>query len=310
MERSTWIFLAAMLTPALVCAQTDTIRRADGSQVSVSKSGNGFERTVRIPSANGGMVPNETVEERVLSKDASGSVIERYITRYDQNGNPGEREKVRIEEKTSAGGSTITTTTYRSNVNGRLDLAERSVAEARKSGESVSTVTSIERPTLNGSLEAVERRESSADKSGDTTRETSTVYRRDANGHFSPALRQTAERTETADGKVSENVAQYEPGPSGNMSLTRQTVSSAVKAGDGSLQKEVSVYETVAPGRAGDGFSPKPVLREQQLIESKPVPGGGVVESVGVRRPSAQDPGKVSGSFQKISESTCKGECK
>jgi hypothetical protein len=257
-------------------------------------------------SINGRVTPLERVEERVIEQDGSRRVIERFIRRYDPNGNPGQTEKIRIEERKTPDGVTATETlTWRADVNGRLQLAERARGETRPAGDAVSSDLSIERPTLNGAFETVEKRSATERKTAQGVRQETVTWRRDAEGRFSEALRQVTERT-GQDGRATENQAQYEAGPAGKLELTSQTVSRSVKNADGSERTELDVYRVWVPGRP---TAESPRLIEQQLVERRPGADGTVVESVSVRRP-APDGSNPSGAYRKIGGRVCAGECK
>jgi hypothetical protein len=268
---------------------------------------NGATVTVETaPSANGRRVPLERIEERVVEQDGSRSVVERTIRRFDQNGNPAQTEKVRIEERKSADGTASTeTVTWRADINGRLELAERARAEARPSAAGLRTETTIERPTLNGAFEPREKRSTTERKSDGRVQRETVTWRPDSNRRFGEVLRQVTERTER-DGRTTENTAQYEVGPAGKMEIALQSVSRSVKNADGSERVEVDLFRNVVPGRPRAG---EPGLIEQQLVERRPGAGGTVVESVSVRRP-LPDGSQPAGAYQKIAERVCAGECK
>jgi hypothetical protein len=281
-------------------------RRVEGPRAVSGKLDGGSYKVESARSINGRVTPLEQVEERVLEEDGSKRVVERLIRRYYPNGDPGQTEKIRIEERKNPDGTTSTETlTWRADVNGRLELAERARGETRPAGDTVSSDLSIERPALNGAFETVEKRSATERKTGQSVRQETVTWRRDAGGRFSEALRQVTERTEQ-NGRATENQAQYEPGPAGRLELTSQTVSRSVKNADGSERTELDVYRVWVPGRP---VAPEPRLIEQQLVERRPGAAGTVLESVSVRRP-APDGSKPSGAYQKIGERVCAGECK
>ena len=299
-------FCLMMICCALVAAQSSYTYDAGGRRVESGKLNGGTYTVETAPSLNGRTAPLERVEERVVREDATTRVVERQVRRYDPNGNPGQMEKVRIEERKNPDGTTATeTVTWRADVNGRLEIAERTRAQVRPAGDVVRSDVTIERPTLNGGFEAVEKRSATERKTGPGVQQEIVTLRRDSSGRFSEALRQVTEKTEK-DGRTTENAAQFELGPTGRLELASQTVSRSVKNPDGSQRTELEVYRTGASGRVSGG---QPQLIEQQLVERRPGEGGTVVESLSVRRP-AVDGTKPSGSYQKVSERVCKGECK
>src|SRR6185436_8916082 len=79
---------------------------ASGPTFASTKSAGASSQTEYLPGINGQLVPRESVEEKVTMRDGNTKVIERFIRRYDQNGQPGGTEKIVIEEKKS--GNTVT----------------------------------------------------------------------------------------------------------------------------------------------------------------------------------------------------------
>jgi hypothetical protein len=281
-------------------------RVADGPQIEQTKSKGTVETTERMQSINGRMVPLERVDERVVRDDSTGRVVERTIHRYDATGNPTTPVKETIEEqKRPDGSSTIQTTRYRGDVNGDLQLVQKTVTELRRSGSTETSDTVVQRP-LNGSLETVEKKETVRVNDGiNGYREDATTYRRDGNGGFGVAVRQTKEHTEQS-GQATDNTAEYEIGPDGQLQLHSQSVANTVTRPDGSKDSVVNLFGRNAPGTVdSDG---KLKLFEQQVIEQKPRPGNALVETLSVRRPTVSDPNAL-GPAQQISETTCKGKC-
>jgi hypothetical protein len=279
-------------------------RVADGPQIDQTKSKNAAETTERMQSINGRMVPIERVDERVIRDDANGRVTERLIHRFDATGNPTTPMKEIVEEQKRAdGSSTIQTTRYQNDINGSQQIVQKSITETRKSGSSESSSTELQRP-VDGSLQTVEKKETVRVKEGTGFHEEDTTYRRDGNGGFGVAIRQTKEHTEQG-GQASENTAEYEIGPDGNLQLHNQSVATTVTRPDGSKDSVVNLFGRSAPGTVdSDG---KLKLFEQQIIEQKQRAGGSV-ETLSVRRPSVSDPNSL-GPTQQISETTCKGNC-
>jgi hypothetical protein len=292
--------------------QYSVTRNGDGSQVVASSAGASSTIERLIPGMNGRMVPWERVEERVVSKDATSTVTEQVIRRFDMDGRPTEPDRIRTEERLNPDGSTTrVSTVYRSDVNGASQLAERSVTTTRVSGNRTAELTTVERPSVSGTLEISERREATTEKrSGGLSEKDVVVYRPTLNGSLAAALRETVERRE-ANGKVTEDLAQFQPGATGAMQLINQTVTRSAKAADGSVTTEVDLYTTALPGRPLEANA-RPRLREQQVIERRRISGqaSAVRETVSVRRPSPDDPARLAGPPQVISESVCQGACK
>ena len=283
-------------------------RATDNSRI-VSRSGVGSsEVTEKTRSINGREVPLERVEEHVVRDDASGKVIERYIKRFDPTGNPMQSTKEIIEEqKQPGGGATVRTTTYQGDVNGRLQASERSVTQRQKSGSTETADTVVERPTLNGGFETVTRQSVVRVKEANGYQESTTNYRRNGNGDFLPATKVTVEHVESGP-QATENAAEYEIGPLGELRLHSQKVQTTVKRPDGSLDIQLSVFGQNVAGRAGSMDSGKLTLQEQDIIERKRVSGNAVVESFSLRRPTIADPNQL-GPLQHVSDTTCRGKC-
>lgn len=283
-------------------------RVADGPQL-VTRTGKGeSEFTERTRSINGREVPLEKVEERVLREDASGKVVERIIKRYDPTGNSMTPVKQLIEEqKRPDGGSTISKTTYEGDVNGRLQLAERSVTETQKSGQTETAETVVERPNINGGMAPVDRQSVVRVKSANGYQETATTYRTTQNGDFLPALKVTTEHVENG-AQSTDNAAEYEIGPSGELRLHTQKVQRTVKRLDGSEDVQLNIFGQNVAGRAGSFDSTQLTLQEQDVIERRRVADKAVVETLSLRRPTVSDPNTL-GPLQHVSQTTCRGKC-
>lgn len=303
---STWAQDSSASTATAVDINGHRVQQ--GPQVTRQAGPGYLETTEKMQSINGRMVPLERVEERVIREDASGKVVERTIRRYDAQGNPTTPVKETSEEqKRPDGSSTVQTSTYRGDINGSMQLLQKSVVETRKNGAQETTESVIQRPTINGSLETVEKQSDVAvkDASG-SYREEATTYRKNAQGEFYAAARKAIEHTQQGPTKSSDNTAEYEVGPSGQMELHGQTVSKSDLAPDGSRNIVTDRFGRNVPGTV-DGGALK--LQEQQIIERKPGSGQTLVETITVRRPSVSDP-KTLGPARQLSETVCKGNCK
>ena len=268
----------------------------------VSVNGNVTTKTDLTRTVDGRLVPWESVEERVVSDDANGRVVERIIRRYSQDGRPSPPEKQQVRERKNADGTvSATTTTFEGDLNGSYRLAARVVSEASKSGDTTNTVTTVERQTVNGSFEVVEKRQRTAD---DATQQ-ETVLRPDPQGRLRESARSTTESKE-ANGERLENTANYEIGYDGKLVLHSQSVARIRKNADGSETKEVDLYRRL-PGRADPTATP--ALEERQVIEQSRS-GNQLTETIYVQRPSINDPKRL-GALTKLQERTCTGEnCK
>lgn len=281
-------------------------RMTPGAIVMRTKHDGRTDVTEKTTSINGRLVPLERVEERVIRDDASGSVVERLVRKYDANGNPAQIEKTVIEEqKRSDGSSTTRSTTYRSNINGDFQLQEQSITETHKQGATSTAETVIQRPSVNGGLAPVERWTVVTDEQPQGKQKSTTIYRSSGNGGFYEAVRQTMAEQKKGNETI-QNTALYLPGATGEMQFDSQTVTDTVKAGDGYEVSRVNIYGRDVPGVVSPDRGPK--LKEEQTIERKPGGGNTVVETVSVRRPTLADPNRL-GSPQRISETICRGKC-
>jgi hypothetical protein len=277
-------------------------RRAVDSVYSSSTSGKVTTRTELTQSVNGRMVPLESTEERVISDDANGRVVERILRRFDANGNPTLPEKHQIQERKNADGSVSSVTTiYRGDINGSYQLGERVITESSKNANTVNSNVVVERPTVNGSMEVVEKQVRVVNEQKDATKSDVTTYRRTQDGRFTEALRVVTDAT-VSNGNREESVAQYEPADTGRLRLAAQQVTRARKNPDGSETREVDIFRDV-PGRAESSATPR--LRERQIIEQKKV-GDQLVETTLVQRPTISDPNRL-GPPSKIGERVCNG---
>src|SRR5580704_17108472 len=172
-------------------------RVADGPSVIHTKSDGRSETTEIVQSINGRSVPLERVEQRVVSEDSSGRVVERLIRRYDQTGNPTTPVKeIVAEQKRPDGSSTKQISTYRGDINGGMQLIEKSTTETQTSGSTENAETVVQRPTVNGSLDTVDKQITVKVKQPAGYTEDKTTYRRDGNGGFRETVRETIEHSD------------------------------------------------------------------------------------------------------------------
>ena len=282
-------------------------RVADGARISQTKSATGSVTTESHQSINGQSVPLERVEERVLRNDASGKVTERIIRRFDPQGNPMPSVKETIEEqKRPDGSSSIQSTTYRGDVNGNMQVIEQTMTDAHPNGSGETSETIVRRPTADG-LRTVEKRNEVVVKQGSGYQSETTTYRSDGNGGFYTAIRQTTEHTEQ-NSQSSDNSAEYEAGPGGQLQLHSQTVTQTVTHPNGSTDAVVQIFGRNVPGTVSASDGPLK-LQEQQLIETASGPNNTVVQRLSVRRPTVSDP-QTLGPAREISQTVCQGDCK
>lgn len=273
----------------------------DGSVVSTDD-----QHTQLFQNLNGRTVPLEQTDQKVLSKDAAGSVVERIVRRYDRNGQLSSTERTVIEQRVQPGGYTEQSTTYASDINGEMHETESRRVDSRTSGASTSTETVIERPTLNGAMQEVEKRSAVTETAKDRSKQDETTYRRNGNGDFYPAVRQISEETKSGNQTVTKS-ALYEPIGGEQMSLSRQSVTTTTKAADGSETTSVDYYAPSAPGVARENGA-APQLYEQDVVTRRKQADGSVLETLTARRSSISQPGRLESPI-KISETVCTGNC-
>ena len=287
-------------------SQTDVYTYdANGARVLASQQVAGPGGTEqRVRNMNGRVAPMEQVEEKVISDDANGRVVEKLVRPFDANGAPQPPQRIRItERKQPDGAKSIDTQVFHGNINGGFSLTERSQALERTTDGRVTIETQVARPTLNGGLDTVEKRSSTIVTAGEKVNADTLTYRRDNNGTFYAAAREVKE-TDNKNGVTVENTANYISGERRQLELAGQTVAETTKRADGSETRQVNVFGTGAPGRPATGQA---VLREQQIIE-KTKTATGVVETFSVRRPAVDNPNAL-GPAQKIAEKVCTGPC-
>jgi hypothetical protein len=276
--------------------------RTPGTSI-VSSDG---DHTQLMQSVNGRTIPLEQTDEKVLSKDANGTVTEKIVRKYDRNGQLSSTQRIVIDERKVADGFTQLSTTYSSDLNGGMRETERKTVESHTQGGATNTQTLIERPTINGAIQPVEKRSTVTETGKDTSKQDETIYRMSPNGEFYPAVREIKDQSKNGDQTVVKS-ALYEPIGSSDMSLSRQSVSTTSKAADGSEITEVNYYAPAAPGIAREsGASPQ--LYEQDTVTRSKAADGSIVETTSARRSSVSEPGRL-GTPQKISETICTGKC-
>ena len=257
----------------------------------------------QIQDVNGRVVPLEKSDEKILVDTKTEKIIERTIRPYDQNGNPGPIEKVRIEETKAADGSTsVMTTVLRGDLNGNMTLFEKSTKQTKISGGAQTFTGEAMRPTLNGSVEVTEKSSGTIQKSGDTISEDTSVFRKDANGRFVESAHEVTQKT-VENGNTTENRAKF-AATNGKLELAGQTVTQIQKLPDGTEVKDEIIYGTASAGRAS---APGPQIREQRRIV-KQQSAGETTETLSIRRPALGDQREF-GEFIKVGEKVCSGKC-
>ncbi|MDX2153625.1 MAG: hypothetical protein SFV54_22980 [Bryobacteraceae bacterium] len=283
--------LVLISIPALLLAQAE-------SRTSTYRGANGEAVVMPQP-------PKVKVEEKVLREDASGRVVERVVRPFDSEGRPLPIEKTVIEESKGAdGGSVVRTTVYRADISGHLKLTQRETLQVSGSKDYTQEQRIVERPDLNGGLAVAEKSQAVTQSNGSDSKRDMVVFRPALSGRFETAYREVSQ-SRTVGGRTEVQTDKYEAASTGNMTLTGQETSSTTRQPDGTMVQEVTVYGLAAPGRVAQPG--KPQLREQRVVETKPV-AGGTVETVSIRRPSVTDQ-KLPAGYTKVAETVCAG-CK
>lgn len=311
-----YVFLAAVCPLALAAQQSvqqSTTVDVNGNVISYgpaisqTETATGAQTVVTTQSVNGRTVPMEQVETRVLRNDPSEKVTERIVHRYDPQGNPLPPTRQVIDEHIKPDGSSTTdSTTYATDINGNTGVTEKSVTETQKNSSGETAETVVQRPSVNG-LETVEKQSTVLSNQPGGYQSETTTYRRDGNGSFFAAVRETTEH-KVAGSEASDNTAEYERNPEGDLQLHGQTVTHTVTQPDGLKNTVVDIYSRAVPGVV-TGSDSTLKLQERQTIDSTTGPGGGVVQTLSVQRPTVSDPGTL-GPPRQISETVCKGDCK
>lgn len=311
------LFVLLAAGSALAWAQsTVTTYTADptngGYATSSSTTSSDHTQTQTAVSLNGQRVPLEQHEEHILSSNASESVTESIVRRYDATGQLMSTERTVTDlRRLPGGGSTATATKYTSDVNGGSQPTERSTTETRVSGSTTTVDTVVDRPTLNGSFEAVEKRSAVSqsethgkDKSSSTTE---TIYRGSSDSGFREAQRTVTRETVSGDQTV-QDTTDYEPGSqNGALQFQERRVSTTSSTPDGSRSSIVDVYAPSADGTVRDPEA-APQIKQEQIITHIKKPDGSVVDTFSVREPSVSDPTKL-GDAKQVTQTVCTGKC-
>ncbi len=277
--------------------------RVEGPQITAleTPASQAVRRAETLRSANGRMVPVQTMEDKVVNPDPNNKVVERVIRKYDANGNPAQAIKVRIEQKKNPDGSTtIQSVSSQSDVNGNEQVFERATTQVRKS-TATETSTTVERATLNG-FQTVERDMRVERPTSGGSQVDATVYRRDLNGNFAPFAQDT-QQTSKSGADVSTDAAHYELGPDGKLTLYSRSVDRTRTNPDGTQVTDTDVYSRFSHDKTADINAAQPRLQEQVHRETAKGPNGEVVETVSVRGRLPLDPSRF-GTLEKVSQTT------
>lgn len=283
-----------------------------GYAVSSASSSSDHTQTQITQSLNGGQVPLEQHEQRVIRSDSTGSVIESIVRRYDPDGQFASTERTLTETHTHPdGSSTVQSTTFRADVNGTEQPVERRTVDTQVAGKTTTNNTVIEQPGQSGSLEPVEKQaEVTEDLSQGTQKKSSTtesIYRANPGEGFREAVRKVTTETQSDDQTVND-VTDYEPGTTaGSLEFQERRVSTTTTAPNGSQSTIVNVYAPSVDGVVQSSDQP-PQLKQQQIITRIKNPDGSVVDTLSVREPNLSDPTRL-GDARQITQTVCTGNC-
>jgi hypothetical protein len=225
---------------------------------------------------------------------------------YTQDGRLASTEKQIEEERKFDGGSTLKTTSFETDLNGGQHETEHRTVETRVQGTTTTVATVVDRASLNGAGQVVEKKDTVIEATASGARVNESVYRPNPEGRLVETLRQVS--TETKSGNLTTSqTAYYEPDMQGKLALARQNVSKTIKNPDGSEVTQVDLYARSIDGLVQSADAPQQV-KEEQIIERRQGPGGAIVETLSVRRPTLADPKKL-GNLETVSETVCRGTC-
>lgn len=274
----------------------------DTATYSLTESPTGSKKIETTRTVSGHTVPVVTTEDKVVRQDGSNKIVDRVIRKYDQDGNPGPPETVRIEERKNADGTTtILATSFRSDLNGNQQMLERATTQVRK-GTVTEANTSIERATVNGTLELAEKRSVIEKPAGSGTETQSTVFRRDTNGGFYAAAQEVTKKQKSGS-QENLDTARYEVGQDGKLELAERRMGKTTTKPDGSQVVEVNVYSKMTASNAGDSDASTPRLQQQIVTERVKGPNDTIVETTNVRARLPNDPSRF-GAFEQIQRTT------
>lgn len=273
-------------------------RPIDTVGYSSSQSATGASSVVTTRNVNGRQVPVESTQDHIVSKDASSTVIDRTVRRYDSSGTAGPADRIRIEERKNPDGSTtLQAVTYRADLNGNLQVVERTTTQTRGT-TNVEKTTVVEGASLNGRLAPVQRTVATERVLGSGTEAESTTYRQDVSGNFYAATREVSSLQKSANQETKDSTF-YVMGD-GRMDVDRRMIGKTVTRPDGSQTEQIDVYARQTASNAGDANASSPRLQEQIVKERVPGPNNTIIETTTSQSRLAADPSKFSRSSQTV----------
>lgn len=283
-----------------------------GSLVKSAASSSDHTQTQITQSLNGVQVPLDQREERVLRSDASGSLTETTVKRYNFDGTYASTERIVTETRKSPNGSSsVIATTYRSDVNGSNQLVERRTEDTQVAGKTTTVNTTVEQPGMSGNFEAVEKRSAvTEDLSQGKEKMSSTtesIYRGNSSSGLREAVHKVTIQTQK-DHQTIEDTTDYERStPDGALEFQERRVSTTTTTPGGAQSTIVDVYAPAADGIVQSPGAP-PQLKQQQILTRVQNADGTVVDTVSVREPNVSDPARL-GAPREITRTVCTGKC-
>ncbi len=269
------------------------------SPITVSERNNdsGGESTQTIVGTGGRQVPYISTKEKVVTKTANHSVVERRVQRYNPQGQPTRQALVREEEKKLPNGAIEkTTTVYEEDVNGALQPTEQTVSRETVNGGKTRTVVTTERPGVSGRFQAVEQRESIETKQGDKAGVVETVVSRpNVNGRLTEAKRERSVTQKAGDTATTQTEV-FERNPAtGEIALSERKIGKVVERADGSKSETIQIYgNTRLGGGAGDvNGGGEPRLQQTVQHEISVRPNGEKVETTTTQSRTIADPSQL-----------------
>jgi hypothetical protein len=274
----------------------------------------GGSATQTIVGTGGKPVPYISTQEKVITKTANRSVVERKVQRYNTQGQPAREALVREEERKLPDGSIEKiTTVYEEDLNGTMRPAERTVARESTSGSKTRTVVTSERASSTGGFEVVEQSESVETRQGESAAVVETVVSRpNINGRLSESKRERTVMEKSGNTATTETEVWERSTASGQVTLSERKVGKLVEGPDGSATETIQIYGS---GRSGGGASDANAttgLRLEQSVQRNVTVGanGEKVETTTTQGRGIADPSQLSqrGVVKKVSRPSGEGE--
>jgi hypothetical protein len=257
----------------------------------------GGDSTQTVVGTNGRQVPYISTSEKVVTKTANHSVVERQVQRYDTQGQPTRQAMVREEQRKLPDGSVEKiTTVFEEDVNGSLRPAERTVARETLTGNKTRTVVTTERPSARGGFEAVEQRESVETRQGESAAVVETVVSRpNVNGKLTESKRERSVLQKSGDTATTETEVWERSTATGEVALSERTVGKVVERPDGSASETIQIYGHSRLGGGAGDVNGRTGPRLQQTVQREVAvrPNGEKVETTTTQARGVADPSKL-----------------